>query len=123
MATNPYKEFTLVFRKTTMRPSIIAGLMTYGALRKAIIVKDAKIGSNPDVKVPMLMMDKVGLVAIGGLSAIYLWPIYVYMDMCTYELNARTYCMDKKDADDFKKHYRMNPYIDEDKSIVDFLFK
>lgn len=68
----------------------MAATMTYGGVRKALIVKDAEIQDRiTNRKVPVLYSQKVLLVGLGALSSIYLWPFYTCIDIAKLEINAR----------------------------------
>lgn len=71
-----------------------AAAMTYGAIRKAIIIKDAKIyeykyDSKDYKEYPLLNTQKALLVATGALANIYTWPFYAITDCCTIESHTR----------------------------------
>lgn len=61
--------------------------MTYGAARKAFIVKDATLQDlNTNQKYPMPIGQKMLLVGTGALSSIYLWPFYLAIDAWRFDL-------------------------------------
>lgn len=70
-------------------PRYVAAMTAYGAVRKAVRVWDAKVydfdSEKPCERAPMLVTNKALLVAFGGLSAIYAWPMYAYWDACSIE--------------------------------------
>lgn len=62
---------------------------TYGAVRKAVYLRDAKVNSRDyscKEPVPMLFTHKLAIVGVGSISAIYVWPYYLYNDMCNMEI-------------------------------------
>lgn len=76
--------------------------MGYGAFRKALIVHNAQVETKTykyleddktyietqDMK-PMLLSQKIGLTVASALSAVYVWPIYLFWDACNLEVKAR----------------------------------
>lgn len=75
------------------RMTYAAAALTYGGLRKAMIVKDAELYKHSDCprkeSYPLLFSQKAALVGIGALSSIYVWPYYAAIDICKLECSAK----------------------------------
>jgi len=68
--------------------------VAYGAVRKTIQVKDATIQhydrrKSTYVHIPMLLTDKICLVAYSAMFSMYVWPIFVVQDFKKAELKLR----------------------------------
>lgn len=71
----------------------------YGALRKMVYLKDAKVQTcdySKNELVPMLTATKLFVTAVGSFSAITFWPYYVYNDLCNLEI-----CLTGKNDSDY----------------------
>lgn len=77
-----WKDKRLLYAITTM---------TYGALHKVSIMKDAKIYDTVsyDRTYPILTTQKALVVGAGALSSIYLWPLYLFVDVMRLEVHSR----------------------------------
>lgn len=67
--------------------------ISYGAVRKMRQLRNATVVVR-DVdwkprEVPMLVGTKVGLTVFGALSSPYLLPMYIYNDVCDFEVHVR----------------------------------
>lgn len=69
--------------------------LSYGLIRKAFYLQNAtvketyynkKTNEIEDYRIPVFITDKIGITIISGFSAIYLWPLYVYIDLRNYEI-------------------------------------
>lgn len=81
------------------------GAMAYGTARKAIQVRNAHYDTydrdKGDVKIPMLMSEKIVLSTLSGLMAPYALPVYLFLDMSMIEAvyirkNPDLYCYGTK---------------------------
>lgn len=66
------------FRLST---SYLGTTIAYGAVRKFWLTRDAKVEYYDNKKQDMFVSSRVTLVAMGGASAIFLWPLYVGWDV------------------------------------------
>ena len=62
--------------------------MAYGTLSRGYHIHNATVQREFNT-VPMLIRDKVCIMAIGAVTAIELWPMYLYADIGKLELNLR----------------------------------
>lgn len=72
------------------------GGMTYGLVRKAIQMKTATITvydkkTHEKRPVPVLVTDKVLVTMIHACAGVYLWPMYLYMDITKAEIGWRKF--------------------------------
>jgi len=63
--------------------------MTYGGIRKAIIMQNAEIEPYYEQKRPVLVTSKVAITMLSALTAVYLWPITLFCDIYNYEAKMR----------------------------------
>ena len=94
----------------------------YGAIRKMLIVKDAEYSTwnrktKATVEIPMLITDKIVLVAASALGSIYVWPYYLYNDINTLQLYLKTRDMSTEDATIYINNYKEYPF---GKSLLDY---
>jgi len=69
---------------------------SYGIIRKTVEMWDAKLHVKYDANydkvdkmVPVLLIDKLWITAMSGISSVYLWPLYMTMDMKKAEVAFR----------------------------------
>jgi diadenosine tetraphosphatase ApaH/serine/threonine PP2A family protein phosphatase len=112
------------FRGLTPRNQHVAYLAAttgYGVARKAVVMRNAAltvIDYDADFKrtertTPVLLVDKALLCVVGGLSAIYLWPMYAVLDARRVEVALR-------DAD--PGDYGQDGGVGGRRSILDYMF-
>lgn len=95
--------------------AVVFATMSYGVLRKGAEMRNATIsvfddGNGVKKRVPVLLCDKVMITIIGGISSVYLWPLYLYRDAKRWELAA-------------KKHLDPTWYdMYETQHIIDYIF-
>jgi len=68
--------------------------LTYGLVRKGIEMKNATIlhydyKQRKDTTHPVLFVDKAFITIVSGLSAVYLWPLYLACDLRKVEITGR----------------------------------
>jgi hypothetical protein len=93
----------------------VATTMSYGLIRKGIQIRNATIthydkNERQQIRVPMLISDKVLITAWCGCISLYMWPLYLYNDLCNLEI-----ILNKN-----LKHEWYN--VNEKKYKVDYLF-
>lgn len=92
----------------------------YGATRKVLILKNAQEKHRGDKTMPMLTSTKAGLVAIGSLSALTLWPFYAMCDANALEVMWRTRRMEEQEKREIRRLYKVD--YREPKTFFEFLF-
>ena len=87
-----YMYITMQFFRrvfTTPATTYVTFTSSYGIVRKARQVSDAKVTTYSGKEYPMLLTDKVVVCAWSGVSAIYLWPVFLYWDVKSAEARCR----------------------------------
>lgn len=91
--------------------------LTYGILRKTFYLLNAttqetyynkKTNEIEEYRVPVLITDKMGITIFSGFAAIYLWPLYVYIDLRNYEIYKSSddkYRSFKKEKNTLTEHF------------------
>ena len=72
----------------------VVGVFSYGIVRKALQVQDATIecydkDAKKKKRIPILWSDKIALTFLGGLTAVTVWPMYMYNDVRHIEVSCR----------------------------------
>ena len=70
----------------------MAAAITYGVTRKVLHMREAKVErytAHGKVTVPVLLTEKVLIAGACGMAGVYLWPLYVYSDLCHAEITLR----------------------------------
>lgn len=79
------------------KEACVVAVMTYGAIRKWLHVKDAQVYNYATGKdEPLFVSTKAALIVTGALANTYLWPIYVMKDINTVEAYLRDYKAPKR---------------------------
>lgn len=94
-----YETYKSMPAKNQQATAYIIATLGYGMTRKAIQLQDASITrssyydddlkKHEAKKVPVLMVDKAWITALSGLTAMYLWPLYVVGDLKRLEMKMR----------------------------------
>ncbi len=73
--------FNTLYRSPYLPPRYTAVVCTYGFVHKARVMKDARLHRIKGNPVDVSNTSKAAMTLIGGTSALYIWPIFIYQDL------------------------------------------
>jgi len=80
--------------KLSLQNKYILTTLSYGITRKVIRLHSATIyeydyDKKCTLQHPVLICDKMLIASLGAISAIYLWPIYMFKDLRSIEISLK----------------------------------